>query len=69
MLPSLNNPKLKVNRAKEQLDVLNNKLRAFMDSNPCRVSEHVDTQKLTYILRCQIPIIAPELAIIAGDAV
>ena len=66
---SLRDPLLKLNRAKEHLDVLDAKLREFSRTQPFRVTHYEDVQKALYIMRLQIPIIDPTLAIIAGDAI
>lgn len=67
--PSLKNPLLKVERAKEHLDVLDAKLSEFSKTQPFRVTHYEDVQNGRYIMRLQIPIIDPRLAVIAGDAV
>ncbi len=69
MIPSLKNPLLKVERAKEHLDILDVELAKFQDSKPFRVSYKEYPQKKLYIMNCQIPIIDSRLAIIASDAV
>jgi hypothetical protein len=69
MTPSLNNPKLRVKRAKEHLDVLHVKVKEFTDTKPPHVSVHEDIQNALYVLQIKLPIIDPKLAIIAGDAI
>jgi hypothetical protein len=69
MKPSLKNPKLKVERAKEHLDILNIEMNKFIDMKPPHVSAQEDIKNALYILRIQIPIIDPKLGIIAGDAI
>ncbi len=69
MPPSLKNTRLKLERAKEHLDVLDTKLTEFQDVNPFRVTDYEDSKNALYIRQLEIPIIDPKLAIIAGDAV
>lgn len=69
MKPSLKNPKLKIERAKEHLDILDNELIKFQDAKPFRVTCYENIEHTLYIMKCEIPIIDPRLAIIAGDAV
>jgi hypothetical protein len=69
MAPSLKNPKLKIERAKEHLDVLNAKLIEFQDTNPFKILDFEDPQNAIYIRQLEIPIIDPKLAIITGDAI
>ncbi len=68
MIPSLSNPKLKIERAKEHLENLEIKLREFQDSTPFRVTTYEVSQDSSFVIRCQIPIIDTKLAVIAGDA-
>ena len=69
MKPSLNNPKLKVERAKEHLDVLDVKLVEFQDLKPFRVTTYENTEHTHYVISSQIPIIDPKLAVLAGDVI
>jgi hypothetical protein len=69
MIPSLKNPELKVERAKEHLDVLNVKLREFTETEPFSITTEENLQKSLYIMRLHIPTIDPKLAILAADAV
>ena len=69
MIPSLKNPKLRLERAKEHLDILHVEIREFLNTKPPSITTEENTQDGLYILRCQIPTIDPRLAIIAGDAV
>jgi hypothetical protein len=69
MKPSLENPKLKIERAKEHLDALDVALITFQNKKPFRVYGTENIDHTLYILRCEIPIIDPKLAILAGDAI
>ena len=69
MKPSLKNPKLKLERAKEHLEILDVKVREFFDAKPFSITTYEDVQNALYVMRIKIPIIDIKLAIIAGDAV
>jgi len=69
MRPSLKNPGLKIERAKEHLDILSTEIVRFRKNNPVRVVDYEDSKNGLYIRQIEAPIIDPKLAIIAGDAV
>lgn len=69
MKPSLKNPKLKIERSKEHLDVLYSELIKFLDTKPCRITTKEDAQNALYIMRIHMPTIDSRLAILAGDAI
>lgn len=69
MAPSLKNPKLRVERAKEHLDVLYIKTREFLDAKPFKISKYEDIQHSLYVMKIHMTVIDLKLAIIAGDAI
>ncbi len=69
MKPSLKNPKLNVERAKEHLEVLDTALVKIQDLKPFRVTHYENPEHTHYVISSQIPIIDLRLAILAGDAI
>lgn len=69
MTPSLKNPKLKIERAKEHLDVLNTELVKFIDTKPFSITTEEDSKNSIYRMRIKYEVINPKLAIIAGDTI
>jgi len=69
MQASLRDPMLKVERAREHLDVLQAKLVESQQQHPFGVHQYEDITTSTFILQVETPIIAPGLALIAGDAI
>lgn len=69
MEPSLKNPILKIERAKQHLDILDLRIKEFQELNPFQITKFEDPKNGLYILRLHIPIIDLHLAIIASDAI
>lgn len=65
--PSLRYPRLKVERAKEHLDELDDKLKEFIKTNPVKYRVTEDIPNGLYMMAFRIPIIDPRLAVVAGD--
>jgi hypothetical protein len=69
MIPSLKHPKLRIERAKEHLDVLYAKIIEFQKMKPFQVTDYKDSKNALYIRKFDIPIIDLRLAVVAGDAI
>src|SRR5215469_14996221 len=66
-MATMTDPYLKTVRAKEHLDDLRKRLRAFRESEPIRVSREDDIQNQRHIIRLHVKNIPDVFALIVGD--
>lgn len=68
-MPDLKNPILKIERARDHLEALDDELNTFYATNPCEVTSHEFPDDDKYVIRLKLTVAPSHLSVVFADAI